>query len=73
MNKQQTLQDIDISFFMFTTDMKPDNAEYRKTVVNHIKKLQEFGYKGFEFPIAPPAIPQITTKIWQIIKNYAII
>ena len=33
--------------------MKPDDLEYRKIVVAHIKKLQTFGYKGFEFPIAP--------------------
>ncbi len=38
---------------MFTTDMKPTDLDYRKTVVTHIKKLQEFGYSGFEFPIAP--------------------
>ncbi len=45
--------DIYLSFFMFTTDMKPDDLEYRKIVVKHIKQLQKFGYKGFEFPIAP--------------------
>ncbi|NET34245.1 MAG: sugar phosphate isomerase/epimerase [Cyanothece sp. SIO1E1] len=38
---------------MFTTDMKPDNLEYRKVVIQHIKELQKFGYTGFEFPIAP--------------------
>ncbi len=37
---------------MFTTDLKPDNLEYRKTVVAHIKELKKFGYTGFEFPIA---------------------
>lgn len=53
-------RDIYLSFFMFTTDLKPDNSEYRKTVVKHIKELQKFGYTGFEFPIAPPGT-----------KNYA--
>ena len=56
MSKSSSLSqpDIYLSFFMFTTDLKPDNSEYRKTVVEHIKKLQDFGYTGFEFPIAPP-------------------
>lgn len=53
-------RDIYLSFFMFTTDLKPDNSDYRETVVKHIKKLQSFGYTGFEFPIAPP--PPGTTK-----------
>jgi sugar phosphate isomerase/epimerase len=39
---------------MFTTNLQPDNLEYRKKVVTHIKNLQTFGYSGFEFPIAPP-------------------
>ncbi len=45
--------DIYLSFFMFTTNLRPDNLDYRNVVVKHIKKLQEFGYAGFEFPIAP--------------------
>ncbi len=49
----ESLPDIYISFFMFTTDMKPMDSDYRQTVVNHIKTLQTFGYTGFEFPIAP--------------------
>lgn len=53
MSNASSLPDIYLSFFMFTTDMKPDDLEYRKIVVAHIKKLQTFGYKGFEFPIAP--------------------
>ncbi len=46
-------RDIYLSFFMFTTDMQPDDSKYREIVVKHIKELQSFGYKGFEFPIAP--------------------
>lgn len=37
---------------MFTTDLKPGDLEYRQTVLKHIKELQNFGYNGFEFPIA---------------------
>lgn len=48
-----SLPDIFLSFFMFTVDMKPDDPEYRKLVVSHIKALQKFGYSGFEFPIKP--------------------
>lgn len=48
-----TLPDIFLSFFMFTTDMKPDDPDYKKLVVSHIRALQEFGYSGFEFPIKP--------------------
>ena len=53
MNNPSSLPDIYLSFFMFTTDMKPDNLAYRDMVVAHIKKLTTFGYTGFEFPIAP--------------------
>ncbi|MFM9159629.1 MAG: sugar phosphate isomerase/epimerase, partial [Dolichospermum sp.] len=52
MNNPSSLANIYLSFFMFTTDVKPDNLEYRKTVVKHIKELIKFGYTGFEFPIA---------------------
>lgn len=45
--------DIYLSFFMFTTDLKPDDLDYRNVIVQHIKKLQKVGYTGFEFPIAP--------------------
>ena len=53
MSKQSSLPDIYLSFFMFTTDMKPDDSAYRDLVVEHIKQLTAFGYSGFEFPIAP--------------------
>lgn len=53
MSNPSSLPDIYLSFFMFTTDMKPDDLEYRQIVVAHIKELQKFGYSGFEFPIAP--------------------
>jgi len=53
MSSTRQLPEIYISFFMFTTDMKPDDPDYRKVVVRHIKELQGYGYAGFEFPIKP--------------------
>lgn len=53
MSKPASLPDIYLSFFMFTTDMKPDDSAYRQLVVEHIKELKTYGYSGFEFPIAP--------------------
>jgi D-psicose/D-tagatose/L-ribulose 3-epimerase len=53
MSYSSSLPEIYLSFFMFTTDLKPDNLEYKKKIVTHIKELQKFGYTGFEFPIAP--------------------
>ncbi|WP_138505952.1 sugar phosphate isomerase/epimerase family protein [Nostoc sp. PA-18-2419] len=52
MSDSSSLSDIYLSFFMFTTDLKPSDLEYRQTVIKHIKELQNFGYNGFEFPIA---------------------
>jgi sugar phosphate isomerase/epimerase len=43
------------SFFMFTADLRPDDLEYRKTIVRHIRELTALGYAGFDVPIAPPA------------------
>nr|ADN17514.1 Xylose isomerase domain protein TIM barrel [Gloeothece verrucosa PCC 7822] len=51
---------------MFTTNLQPDNAEYSEIVVKHIKKLKEFGYSGFEFPIAPTFGKDYT----QDVENY---
>ncbi|MGK7925169.1 MAG: TIM barrel protein, partial [Spirulina sp.] len=57
MSDAKSLPDIYLSFFMFTTDMEPDNLQNRQIVVDRIKALQEFGYSGFEFPIAPTFPP----------------
>jgi sugar phosphate isomerase/epimerase len=51
---------------MFSKNMKPDDSDYRPIVVKHIKKLQTFGYSGFEFPIAPT----FTSDFSQDIQNY---
>ena len=66
MHHTSATPDIYISFFMFTVDMQPDNAKYRRTVVAHMKKLQTFGYKGFEFPIAPGSASDFAKDL----KNY---
>ncbi|NEP00360.1 MAG: sugar phosphate isomerase/epimerase [Symploca sp. SIO2E9] len=67
MINRETLPDIYISFFLFTTDMKPGDELYRATVVKHITELQKFGYSGFEFPIAPP---NNTPNYEQDLENY---
>jgi D-psicose/D-tagatose/L-ribulose 3-epimerase len=51
-------QDIYLSFFMFTTNLKPHDSEYTKVVIGHMKELQKLGYTGFEFPIAAPPDPK---------------
>jgi D-psicose/D-tagatose/L-ribulose 3-epimerase len=72
MNNSSSLPNIYLSFFMFTTDLKPDNLEYRKTVVKHIKELKKFGYTGFEFPIAltNPANYAQDLKNYQNLRQY---
>lgn len=52
-DKMLVPKDIYLSFFMFTTNLKPDDCEYRKVVIQHMKELKKLGYTGFEFPIAP--------------------
>jgi len=52
-HKNQESRDIYISFFMFTTDMKPTDKEYQKIALAHMHALKEIGYSGFEFPLAP--------------------
>ena len=53
MSGKTSSRSIYLSFFMFATDLKPQDPEYRQTIVAHIQELQKFGYAGFEFPIAP--------------------
>jgi glyoxylase-like metal-dependent hydrolase (beta-lactamase superfamily II)/sugar phosphate isomerase/epimerase len=40
------------SFFMFTADLQPDNKEYTKTLISHLKALAQMGYDGFDMHIA---------------------
>lgn len=51
--KPSTMNDIYLSFFMFTTNLRPDDDYCREVVIRHMRKLEEFGYSGFEFPIPP--------------------
>src|SRR5690242_12803387 len=42
-----------LSFFMFTTDLRPGDPEYARTIVRHIRELRGQGYAGFDLPIHP--------------------
>jgi sugar phosphate isomerase/epimerase len=46
-------REIYFSFFMFTADLRPDDAQYTKTLISHLKALTEMGYDGFDMHIAP--------------------
>ncbi|GLY29223.1 sugar phosphate isomerase/epimerase family protein [Kineosporia sp. NBRC 101731] len=48
-----THRDIYLSFFMFTTDLRPADPEYTKVVVRHIRELKRLGYRGFDLPVHP--------------------
>ena len=43
------------SFFMFTANLQPGDRDYARTIARHMQALREFGYAGFDLPIAPPA------------------
>jgi sugar phosphate isomerase/epimerase len=45
--------DVYLSFFMFTTDLRPGDPEYAKVIVRHIRELRSLGYAGFDLPIHP--------------------
>jgi sugar phosphate isomerase/epimerase len=70
MKSASPLPDIYLSFFMFTTDLQPDNLDYRQIVVSHIKKLQTFGYSGFEFPISPGNPPDHAPNYDKDLEDY---
>jgi len=46
-------RDILFSFFMFTANLNPGDADYAQTIVKHMHKLKRMGYAGFDLPIAP--------------------
>ncbi|ANL50844.1 xylose isomerase domain-containing protein (plasmid) [Rhizobium phaseoli] len=46
-------RDIYFSFFMFTADLRPNDAGYTEVLVRHLKALTEIGYTGFDVHIAP--------------------
>ncbi|PCK86640.1 xylose isomerase [Rhizobium sophoriradicis] len=46
-------RDIYFSFFMFTADLRPNDAAYAQVLVRHLEALTEIGYTGFDVHIAP--------------------
>jgi len=46
-------REIYFSFFMFTADLRPNDASYTQVLVRHLKALTEIGYTGFDVHIAP--------------------
>ncbi|MFL0706398.1 sugar phosphate isomerase/epimerase family protein [Cylindrospermopsis raciborskii] len=64
-------KEIYFSFFMFTSNVKPHDEQYRETVVRHIKELASYGYTGFEFPIAAPnETEHVSAKYAEDLVNY---
>jgi len=61
--------DLYFSFFMFTADLRPDDAGYAQGIVRHMRALRDLGYAGFDLPIAPPATP--TTEHNREVSSYA--
>jgi sugar phosphate isomerase/epimerase len=47
-----TPRELYFSFFMFTVDLRPGDAEYAERIVRHMEALTELGYAGFDLPIA---------------------
>ena len=45
--------DVYLSFFMFTADLRPDDACYTEVVAGHLRALLAMGYDGFDLPVAP--------------------
>jgi sugar phosphate isomerase/epimerase len=41
------------SFFMFTADLRPDDTQYTKVLIQHMRELRGLGYAGFDLAIAP--------------------
>jgi sugar phosphate isomerase/epimerase len=48
-------REIYFSFFMFTADLRPDDAQYTNILIGHIKELVGMGYDGFDVHIASPS------------------
>ncbi|WP_327003528.1 sugar phosphate isomerase/epimerase [Dactylosporangium sp. NBC_01737] len=40
------------SFFMFTADLRPDDTQYTRILIDHLKALTDMGYDGFDLHIA---------------------
>jgi D-psicose/D-tagatose/L-ribulose 3-epimerase len=48
-----TARDAYLSFFMFTTNLRPGDPEYAKVIIGHMRELKNLGYQGFDLPIFP--------------------
>jgi sugar phosphate isomerase/epimerase len=46
-------REIYCSFFMFTADLRPDDPEYTRILIDHLHALTDMGYDGFDLHIAP--------------------
>lgn len=55
MENQSSEPAIYFSFFMFTADLRPADAEYTKVLIAHLQALSEMGYCGYDMHIAPPS------------------
>jgi len=51
------------SFFMFTADLRPDDATYSETIIRHMKALVDMGYAGFDLPVAPTSLDDPAAEI----------
>lgn len=54
---EATKREIYFSFFMFTADLRPDDADYTRILIDHLRALTEMGYDGFDVHIAAPSGP----------------
>src|SRR5262245_12912539 len=45
-------REIYFSFFMFTADLRPEDTDYTRVLVDHLKALTKMGYDGFDMHIA---------------------
>ncbi|MFF9276997.1 sugar phosphate isomerase/epimerase family protein [Streptomyces griseosporeus] len=45
-------RDVYFSFFMFTADLRPQDARYTRTLIRHLQALTDMGYDGFDVHIA---------------------
>ena len=73
-------REIFFSFFMFTADLKPENASsdnptYTNILIKHLRALIDMGYDGFDLHIAPRKAsvdPQHDTETLQLeVESYA--
>ena len=50
-----TKNSIYFSFFMFTADLRPQDSEYSKILIQHLNALDEMGYTGYDMHVANPS------------------